>query len=153
MPEALSPGSIIGILGGGQLGRMLALAAARLGLKTHIYSDEADAPAFDVSAFSTVGSFEDETALGDFAAKVDVVTCEFENVPARALEIAGKKAPVYPPAKAFAVAQDRLVEKDFMRGLGIQVADYADVHDEAEPARCASARATAGHPEDAALRL
>jgi 5-(carboxyamino)imidazole ribonucleotide synthase len=131
MPEALSPGSIIGILGGGQLGRMLALAAARLGLKTHIYADESDAPAFDVSAFSTVGSFEDEAPLGDFAAKVDVVTCEFENVPARALEIAGKKAPVHPPAKAFAVAQDRLVEKDFMRGLGIPVADYADVHDEA----------------------
>jgi 5-(carboxyamino)imidazole ribonucleotide synthase len=130
MPEALPPGSIIGILGGGQLGRMLALAAARLGLKTHIYSDEPDVPAFDVSAFSTVGSFADEAALSEFAANVDVVTCEFENVPARALEIAGKKAPVHPPAKAFAVAQDRLVEKDFMRELGIQVADYADVHDE-----------------------
>jgi 5-(carboxyamino)imidazole ribonucleotide synthase len=130
MPEALPPGSIVGILGGGQLGRMLALAAARLGLKTHIYSDEPDVPAFDVSAFSTVGSFADEAALSAFAANVDVVTCEFENVPARALEIAGKKAPVHPPAKAFAVAQDRLVEKDFMRKLGIQVADYADVHDE-----------------------
>jgi 5-(carboxyamino)imidazole ribonucleotide synthase len=130
MPEALPPGSVIGILGGGQLGRMLSLASARLGLKTHIYSDEPDVPAFDVSAFSTVGSFADEAALREFAASVDVVTCEFENVPARALEIAGKKAPVHPPAKAFAVAQDRLVEKDFMRGLGIQVADYADVHDE-----------------------
>ena len=130
MPEALPPGSIIGILGGGQLGRMLTLAAARLGLKTHIYSDEPDVPAFDVSAFSTVGSFADEAALSEFAANVDVVTCEFENVPARALEIAGKKAPVHPPAKAFAVAQDRLVEKDFMRRLGIPVADYADVHDE-----------------------
>jgi len=130
MPEALPPGSIIGILGGGQLGRMLSLAAARLGLETHIYSDEPDVPAFDVSAFSTVGSFADEAALSEFASGVDVVTCEFENVPARALEIAGKKAPVHPPAKAFAVAQDRLVEKDFMRKLGIQVADYADVHDE-----------------------
>jgi 5-(carboxyamino)imidazole ribonucleotide synthase len=130
MAEALSPGSIVGILGGGQLGRMLALAAARLGLKTHIYSDEPDVPAFDVSAFSTVGSFEDETALSDFAADVDVVTCEFENVPARALEIAARNAPVHPPAKAFAVAQDRLVEKDFMRGLGIPVADYADLQDE-----------------------
>jgi 5-(carboxyamino)imidazole ribonucleotide synthase len=130
MPEALPPGSIVGILGGGQLGRMLALAAARLGLKAHIYSDEPDAPAFDVSAFSTVGSFADEAELSKFAANVDVVTCEFENVPARALEIAGKKAPVHPPAKAFAVAQDRLAEKDFMRGLGIPVADYADVHDE-----------------------
>ena len=130
MPEALPPGSIIGILGGGQLGRMLSLAAARLGLETHIYSDEPDVPAFDVSAFSTVGSFADEAALSEFASSVDVVTCEFENVPARALEIAGKKVPVHPPAKAFAVAQDRLVEKDFMRKLGIQVADYADVHDE-----------------------
>ena len=92
MPEALPPGSIIGILGGGQLGRMLSLAAARLGLKTHIYSDEPDVPAFDVSAFSTVGSFADEAALSEFASGVDVVTCEFENVPARALEIAGKKA-------------------------------------------------------------
>jgi 5-(carboxyamino)imidazole ribonucleotide synthase len=130
MPEALAPGSIIGILGGGQLGRMLALAAARLGLRTHVYSDEPVVPAFDVSALSKVGSFADEAALGGFAAGVDVVTCEFENVPALALEIAGKKAPVHPPAKAFAVAQDRLVEKDFMRGLGIPVADYADVHDE-----------------------
>lgn len=130
MPEALSPGSTIGILGGGQLGRMLALAAARLGLKSHIYSDEPNAPAFDVAAASTVGSFEDEAALGAFAASVNVVTCEFENVPARALEIAGRKAPVHPPAKSFGVAQDRLVEKNFMRELGIPVADYADVHDE-----------------------
>ena len=130
MLEALPPGSIIGILGGGQLGRMLTLAAARLGLKTHIYSDEPDVSAFDVSAFSTVGSFDDQAALSEFAANVDVVTCEFENVPARALEIAGKKAAVHPPAKAFAVAQDRLVEKDFMRNLGIPVADYVDVHDE-----------------------
>jgi 5-(carboxyamino)imidazole ribonucleotide synthase len=130
MPEALPPGSTIGILGGGQLGRMLALAAARIGLKCHIYSDEPNVPAFDVAASATVGSFEDEAALGAFAASVGVVTCEFENVPARALEIAGKEAPVHPPAKAFAVAQDRLVEKDFMRGLGIPVADYADVHDE-----------------------
>ena len=130
MPEALPPGSTIGILGGGQLGRMLALAAARLGLNSHIYSDEPKAPAFDVASYCTVGSFEDEAALSTFAASVDVVTCEFENVPARALEIAGKSASVHPPAKSFAVAQDRLVEKDFMRGLGIPVADYAAVHDE-----------------------
>jgi 5-(carboxyamino)imidazole ribonucleotide synthase len=130
MPDALPPGSTVGILGGGQLGRMLALAAARLGLKAHIYSDEPNLPAFDVAACSTVGSFEDEAALSAFAASVDVVTCEFENVPARALEIAGGKAPVHPPAKSFAVAQDRLVEKNFIRGLGIPVADYAAVHDE-----------------------
>ena len=130
MPESLPPGSSIGILGGGQLGRLLALAAARLGLKTHIYSDEPNVPAFDVSAFSTVGSFDDEAALSTFAASVDLVTCEFENVPARALDVAGGKASVYPPIKSFAIAQDRLVEKNFMRGLGIPVAGYADVHDE-----------------------
>jgi 5-(carboxyamino)imidazole ribonucleotide synthase len=130
MPEALPPGSTIGILGGGQLGRMLALAAARLGLKAHIYSDEPNAPAFDVSAYSTVGSFEDGAALAVFAASVDVVTCEFENVPARALEIAGGETPVHPQAKSFAVAQDRLAEKNFIRGLGIPVADFADAHDE-----------------------
>ena len=130
MAEALPPGSTIGILGGGQLGRMLALAAARLGLNTHIYSDEENAPAFDVAASSTVGSFGDETALAAFAASVDVVTCEFENVPARALEIAGAHVPVHPPAKAFAVTQDRLAEKDFLRGLGIAIADYAAVDDE-----------------------
>ena len=107
MADALPPGSTIGILGGGQLGRMLALAAARLGLKSHIYSDEPNAPAFDVAAHSTVGSFDDEAALGAFAASVGVVTCEFENVPAHALEIAAKKAPVHPAARSFAVAQDR----------------------------------------------
>jgi 5-(carboxyamino)imidazole ribonucleotide synthase len=130
-PAALAPGSTIGILGGGQLGRMLALAAARLGLRTHVYSDEPHAPpASDVSALTTVGSFEDEAALGSFAASVDVVTCEFENVPARALEIAARNAPVLPSAKSFATAQDRLVEKDFLRGLGIPVAAYAKVDDE-----------------------
>jgi 5-(carboxyamino)imidazole ribonucleotide synthase len=129
MADPLAPGSTIGILGGGQLGRMLALAAARLGLKAHIYADEPHAPAFDVAAASTVGAFDDEAALATFAASVDVVTCEFENVPARALEIAGAHVPVHPPAQAFAITQDRLTEKDFIRGLGIPVADYAAVDD------------------------
>jgi 5-(carboxyamino)imidazole ribonucleotide synthase len=123
----LPPGSTIGILGGGQLGRMLAVAAARLGLRTHIYSDEANAPAFDVAASSTVGSYADMDALARFAGAVDVVTCEFENVPAMTLEAASRAAPVLPGAKSFATAQDRLAEKDFMRGLGIEVAPYASV--------------------------
>jgi 5-(carboxyamino)imidazole ribonucleotide synthase len=127
MPEALPPGSIIGILGGGQLGRMLALEAARLGLKTHIYSDEANAPAFDVAASTTVGSYADMDALARFAGAVDVVTCEFENVPAETLEAAARAAPVFPGAKSFVVAQDRLNEKDFVRALGIEVAPYASV--------------------------
>jgi 5-(carboxyamino)imidazole ribonucleotide synthase len=123
----LPPGSTIGILGGGQLGRMLATAASRLGLKTHIFSDEAAAPAFDVAAERSVGSYEDAAAIARFAASVDVVTCEFENVPAATLEAASRVAPVFPPPKSFAVAQDRRVEKDFVTGLGIPVAPYAPV--------------------------
>jgi 5-(carboxyamino)imidazole ribonucleotide synthase len=123
----LPPGSTIGILGGGQLGRMLSMAAAQLGLKTHIYSDEADAPAFDVAHGRTVGSYADEEALARFAGTCAVVTCEFENVPAATLEAAARKVPVSPGAKSFAVAQDRLAEKDFVTGLGIPVAPYAKV--------------------------
>jgi 5-(carboxyamino)imidazole ribonucleotide synthase len=128
MREApLPPGSTIGILGGGQLGRMLAASASRLGLKTHIYSDEDNAPAFDVAAEATVAAYTDQNALRQFAKSVDVVTCEFENVPAAALEAARGAAPVLPPPKSFAVAQDRLAEKDFVAALGIGVAPYAAV--------------------------
>jgi 5-(carboxyamino)imidazole ribonucleotide synthase len=128
MPDfPLSPGSTIGILGGGQLGRMLGLAAARLGLKTHIYSDEKAAPAFDIAAAHMVGSYDDADALARFASSCAVVTCEFENVPAGTLEAAARHVPVFPGAKSFAVAQDRLVEKDFLTGLGVRVAPYARI--------------------------
>jgi len=128
MPDSpLPPGSTIGILGGGQLGRMLAMAAARLGLRTHIYSDEAGAPAFDVAAAKTVGPYTDQEAIARFADAVDVVTCEFENVPAETLEAAGRIVPVFPRARSFAVAQDRLAEKDFIAELGVAVAPYAKV--------------------------
>ena len=140
MPDSpLPPGSTIGILGGGQLGRMLAVAASRLGLKSHIYSDEEAAPAFDVAAARTVGSYADMDALTRFAGAVDVVTCEFENVPAETLEAAARVVPVFPPATSFAVAQDRLIEKDFLTSLGIQVAPYAPV-DTLEDLRAALAR-------------
>ena len=128
MPEeTLPPGSTIGILGGGQLGRMLSVAASRLGLKTHIYNDEPDAPAFDVAAESTVGAYDDPDAIAAFAKSVGVVTGEFENVPAKALKIASRESHVFPPPKSFEVAQDRLVEKDFIGGLGIAVAPYLAV--------------------------
>ena len=128
MPDTpLPPGSIIGILGGGQLDRMLAVAASRLGLKSHIYSDEAGAPAFDVAASTTIGSYADAAALARFAASVDVVTCEFENVPAATLEACSRVKLVFPGAKSFAVAQDRLAEKDFISRLGIEVAPYAAI--------------------------
>jgi 5-(carboxyamino)imidazole ribonucleotide synthase len=124
--KALPPGSTIGILGGGQLGRMLAMAAARLGLKCHIYSD-VPGPAFDVVAHSTIGPFEDTSRIAEFARGVDVVTYEFENVPLAAAAAAGQAAPVRPGPKALAVAQDRLEEKRFVSSLGIPVAPFASI--------------------------
>jgi 5-(carboxyamino)imidazole ribonucleotide synthase len=126
-PTALAPGSTIGILGGGQLGRMLALAAARLGLKTHVYSDEPDSPAFDVTSRATHGGYGDLPHLETFARQVDVVTYEFENVPVDAARHIADIVPVRPGARALEVAQDRLVEKTFVSGLGIAVAPFAEV--------------------------
>jgi 5-(carboxyamino)imidazole ribonucleotide synthase len=130
--EPLPPGSIIGILGGGQLGRMLALAAARLGMKTHIYCPDADSPAFDVTPRKTVAAYDDAEALAGFAAAVDVVTYEFENVPlATAHRLAGVK-PLYPSPFALAAAQDRLAEKTFIRAEGVPVAPYRAVETPAD---------------------
>lgn len=126
--NALPPGSTIGILGGGQLGRMLAIAAARLGLKAHIYSDTSG-PAFDVSIDHTVGSYEDTEAVAAWADKVDVVTYEFENVPLAAAAAAASRKPLRPNARALEAAQDRLVEKRFVEGLGLVVAPFAAVDD------------------------
>src|SRR5689334_12758262 len=123
---ALPPGATIGILGSGQLGRMLALAAARLGLKTHIYCEDSG-PAFDVATHTTKGRFDDDKALSAFAGKVDAVTYEFENVPIVAADVLSVHVPVRPGAKALAVSQDRLVEKQFIAGLGIPVAPFREV--------------------------
>ncbi|MBK9082212.1 MAG: 5-(carboxyamino)imidazole ribonucleotide synthase [Rhizobiales bacterium] len=135
----LEPGATIGILGGGQLGRMLALAAARLGLKCHIYAPAGDNPAFDVAARHTVGAYDDEAALAAFAREVEVVTYEFENVPARAAAVLGSLRPVYPDARALETTQDRLVEKDFVRALGIETAPYVAVDDAGSLARAVAA--------------
>jgi 5-(carboxyamino)imidazole ribonucleotide synthase len=120
-------GSTIGILGGGQLGRMLAQAAARLGFKTHIYSDDPDSPAFEVTSRATHGGYNDLPHLETFARQVDVVTYEFENVPVEAARHIDRLVPVRPGAKALEVAQDRLVEKQFVAALGIAVAPFAEV--------------------------
>ena len=125
--KALPPGSTIGILGGGQLGRMLVLAAARLGLRTHVYSDDPDSPAFDVTGRATHGSYTDLPHLEVFAREVDVVTYEFENLPVEAARHLAQFVPVRPGARALEAAQDRLVEKQFMDGLGIAVAPFAEV--------------------------
>lgn len=125
----LPQGSTIGILGGGQLGRMLALAAARLGVKTHIYCPDPDSPAFDVTPRKTVAAYQDEEALAHFAASVDVVTYEFENVPAKTAEFLSGLKPLRPGANALAVAQDRLAEKAFLTINRIPVAPFAAITD------------------------
>lgn len=123
----LPQGATIGILGGGQLGRMLALAAARLGLKTHIYCPDPQSPAFDVTPLKTVAAYDDLSALEAFAKAVDVVTYEFENVPVETARFLATRTRLYPDARALEVAQDRRAEKRFLRTAGIAVAPYREV--------------------------
>ncbi len=130
--HALRPGSTIGILGGGQLGRMLAVAAAELGFRCHIYCPDGESPAFDVAAARTVASYENQAALSAFAGSVDVVTYEFENVPASTAEFLSEQVAVFPGVRALAAAQDRLAEKELMRSLGIDVAPFARVDSRAD---------------------
>lgn len=139
----LPPGSVIGILGGGQLGRMLALAAGQLGLKCHVYAPEQDSPAFQVAHAHTVAGYTDFDALEIFARAVDVVTYEFENVPSETAAFLEPRLPLAPGAEALATAQDRIAEKTFIAALGIPVAPFAAVDDEAS---LASAVAAIGTP-------
>jgi len=132
---AIAPGATIGILGGGQLARMLAMAGARLGLKSHVYAPDPQSPAFDVCALSTVAAYEDEAALAAFADSVALVTYEFENVPARSASLLAEHCLVRPGAEALAASQDRLVEKEFLSGLGIATAPFMSVEDESGLAR------------------
>ena len=123
----LPPGSTIGILGGGQLGRMLALTAARLGLRTHVYCPDPHSPAFDVTPRKSVAAYDDKAALASFANDVDVVTYEFENVPAGTAETLAALKPLFPGARALAIAQDRLAEKAFLTINRIPVAPFAAI--------------------------
>ena len=124
----LKPGATIGILGGGQLARMLALAAAPLGLRCHVYSPEKDSCAFDVVHTQTCANYEDEVALGRFAGAVDVITYEFENVPARTAGFLARRKPVLPDPEVLETTQDRLIEKNFISALKIATAPFAPVH-------------------------
>lgn len=123
MTKPLAPGSTIGILGGGQLGRMLSVAAARLGYRSHIFEPGA-APAGDVAHALTTASYDDSAALKRFAETVDLVTFEFENIPDAALALLAEHAPVHPGPRALSVSQDRLTEKDFLADLGLATAPY-----------------------------
>ena len=133
MINKLPTGATIGILGGGQLGRMMALAAHRLGLNTHIFCPDPNSPAFDVTPLKTVAAYEDLSALKAFAQSVDCVTYEFENVPAEtAAAIAETGTALFPSAKALEVSQERLVEKTFIQNAGVDVAPFAKVDSQEE---------------------
>jgi 5-(carboxyamino)imidazole ribonucleotide synthase len=123
----LPPGSTIGILGGGQLGRMLSVAASRLGYKTHIYEPSANPPAADVAHRVTTALYDDLAALRGFAAGVDVITYEFENIPTTALDALEALRPIRPNRRALAISQDRMLEKNFLTSLGLTCAPYAPV--------------------------
>ena len=127
MNNPLPPNSTIGILGGGQLGRMTAMAAARLGYRCHVFCPEKDGPAEQVCAAATVAPYEDTEAAERFADAVDVITFEFENVPDETLRLIADRAPVRPNPDALRISQDRIVEKNFITGAGIGTAPYAEV--------------------------
>ncbi|CUJ84507.1 N5-carboxyaminoimidazole ribonucleotide synthase [Ruegeria denitrificans] len=129
MTEALKPGARIGILGGGQLGRMLSVAASRLGFVTHIFEPGANPPAGQVADHVTTAAYDDIDALKAFGGSVDVITYEFENIPTEALDLLETHCPIRPGREALRVSQDRLTEKNFLQGLGLQTAPFADITD------------------------
>lgn len=131
MIKTLPPGSTIGILGGGQLGRMLSVAAAQLGYRCHIYAPDAQSVAAEVSAEFTCAQDDDIASLTRFAESCDVISFEFENVPVDPLHRIEGCAPLYPPIAALDIAQNRIAEKIFARGHGGTTAPFAEVTDRA----------------------
>ncbi|MGX9181045.1 5-(carboxyamino)imidazole ribonucleotide synthase [Mesorhizobium sp. BHbdii] len=129
---SLPAGSTIGIIGGGQLGRMLAMAAARLGYRTVVLEPQPDCPAAQVANRQIAAAYDDTAALAELAAVSAVVTYEFENVPVMAASALAVTVPVYPPARALEVAQDRVAEKKFLNGIGIPTADFCPVDNDDE---------------------
>jgi 5-(carboxyamino)imidazole ribonucleotide synthase len=130
--RVVAPGGTLGIIGGGQLGLMTALAAARLGIKCHIYCPEEGSPAFAVSAAHTCAPYEDLDALARFADSVDAVTFEFENIPAASVRVLAEHVPVRPGGRVLETAQERVAEKSFFNGLGIETAPWRAVASRAE---------------------
>ena len=133
----IPPGSTIGIMGSGQLGRMTALAAARLGYRCHVFSPEADSPAEHVAA-ATVASYSDAAALERFARAVDIVTFEFENVPHDCVRLLSRRVCVRPSWECLHISQDRLREKDFLATIGVPTVAYEKVSGAEALARAAA---------------
>ncbi len=127
IPNILKPNSTIGIFGGGQLGQMTCVAAHKLGFKTVIFSDVADAPASLVCNQVIVADYLDEKALAEFASKIDIATFEFENIPTQAVDFIAKTKPVFPGSDVLRITQNRLREKDFVNQIGIKTTDYCPI--------------------------
>ena len=123
----LPPGGTIGMLGGGQLGRMLAMAAADMGLRVCVLCPDPASPAFEVAAGHFIADYDDEAALAGLAEQCDVITLEFENIPVETVQWLGARTPVLPGTKSLEVAQDRVSEKDFANDLGIATAPWRQV--------------------------
>ncbi|MCE2475965.1 MAG: 5-(carboxyamino)imidazole ribonucleotide synthase [Alphaproteobacteria bacterium] len=129
------PGATVGLLGGGQLGRMMAMAAARMGYRTHVFTDHPHTPAGEVAVEVTVASFSDRVALERFADAVQVITYEFENVPLAAARVVAERVAVRPDPNVLAIAQDRLAEKDFLSRAALAVAPYQGIETPEELSR------------------
>ncbi|MFT8336260.1 5-(carboxyamino)imidazole ribonucleotide synthase [Acetobacter orientalis] len=129
--SALGPNAVIGIVGGGQLGRMSAMAAAKLGFKSHILTQDPNGPAAQVSSGITLGAYDDLAVLEQFARAVDVVTFEFENISADGLDCLAQHCPVRPSGAILRTSQDRAVEKTFLTQAGVPIAPWHPVTDHA----------------------
>lgn len=131
-PQIIRPGATIGIMGGGQLGRMLVLAAARMGYRTHIFTPEAASPASQIATHTTLAAYDDRVALEQFAKSVDVMTFEFENVPAAAIAPLATLVPVHPKVDILHICRHRIREKEFIASHGIATAPFRAVHSAVE---------------------
>ncbi len=149
----IGPDATIGILGGGQLGRMLAMAAAELGFKCHVLCPDRASPAFDVVRRVTEADYSDMSALDRFAEDVDVITYEFENVPAETAAFLAARKPVIPDPKILAITQDRLEEKNLVAALGIATAPYRAVSSEEELEHALADARASGGAKNPPLRL
>ncbi len=129
MKEALAPGSVIGILGGGQLGRMLAVAGAELGFDVHVYDPEPECPAARVASRAWAAPWNDEGAVQSFADRCDAITYEFENVPVEAVAVAARVSQLRPGARSLELTQDRVIEKSFINEAGAATVPFAAIED------------------------
>jgi len=148
---AIGPGATLGVFGGGQLGRMFVAAAARMGYRTAVFAPEADCPAGQVAHEHVCAAYEDEDAVSAFARRCAAVTIEFENIPTRCLELAGRHAPARPGPGVLAIAQDRLAERAFLDKHGLPAAAHAAVHSAAELEQAAAAVGRPGVLKSATL--